>query len=164
MAFATDPVAYFLTWTCKGTRLHGDPRGSVDRAHNTFGTPRLEPDPERQAAEAARMVDPPIELSESDRQLVEATVGEVAAHRGWTLVAVAVRSNHVHMVVENPGCRPEKVMNDFKAWTTRRLREAGRWPTDTHGWTRHGSTRYLWNERQVAAAAEYVQEAQDLPR
>ncbi len=37
------PLAYFITFTCCGTWLHGDERGSVDREHNTPGTPVLEP-------------------------------------------------------------------------------------------------------------------------
>ncbi len=35
------PLAYFITFRCYGTWLHGDRRGSVDRFHNIYGTPRL---------------------------------------------------------------------------------------------------------------------------
>ena len=28
----SDPLAYFITFTCYGNWLHGDERGSVDRA------------------------------------------------------------------------------------------------------------------------------------
>ena len=42
-------LAYFLTWTTYGTRLHGDQRGSIDAAHNTPGTDILLPDPSREA-------------------------------------------------------------------------------------------------------------------
>lgn len=40
------PLAYLLTFRCYGTWLHGDARGSVDREHNTYGTPCLDPDPQ----------------------------------------------------------------------------------------------------------------------
>jgi len=35
------PLAYFLSFRSYGTWLHGDKRGSVDRFHNKYGTPRL---------------------------------------------------------------------------------------------------------------------------
>jgi len=38
------PLAYLITFTTYGTWLHGDPRGSVDREHNVWGTPFLDPD------------------------------------------------------------------------------------------------------------------------
>jgi hypothetical protein len=39
------PLAYFIMFRSYGTWLHGDSRGSVDRLHNTYGTPRLPPNP-----------------------------------------------------------------------------------------------------------------------
>src|SRR5437762_2022331 len=35
------PLGYLITFRSYGTWLHGDARGSVDRFHNAFGTPRL---------------------------------------------------------------------------------------------------------------------------
>ena len=37
------PLAYLITFRSYGTWLHGDERGSVDRFHNVYGTPRLPP-------------------------------------------------------------------------------------------------------------------------
>ena len=45
----------------------------------------------------------------------------------------------------------------------RRLRKAGRVPGEGQVWTRHGSTRYLPNERALIAAAEYVHDRQGEP-
>src|SRR3990167_6381427 len=49
------PLAYLITFTCFGTRLHGDESGSVDRNHNVPGTPFLPPDKTRLLAEEQRM-------------------------------------------------------------------------------------------------------------
>ena len=38
------PLAYLLTFTCYGTRLHGDTRGTVDRNNNRYGMPFLSPE------------------------------------------------------------------------------------------------------------------------
>jgi hypothetical protein len=55
-------------------------------------------------------------------------------------------------------------MTEFKAWSTRRLRAADHVQAGHRVWTHHGSTRYLWNERQISAAVDYVELAQDMPR
>ena len=57
-----------------------------------------------------------------------------------------------------------KMMGEWKAWSSRRLREKGLMPAGRPVWTRHGSTRYLWNEREFAPAVEYVLEGQDVVR
>jgi hypothetical protein len=38
------PLAYFITFSTYGSWLHGEEKGSVDRAHNLPGTPYLEAD------------------------------------------------------------------------------------------------------------------------
>jgi hypothetical protein len=66
------PLAYFLTFSTYGTWLHGTAKGagSVDEAHNTFGTPFLEPDPQRERAAQERMDQPPYVMSAAERDNV----------------------------------------------------------------------------------------------
>jgi REP element-mobilizing transposase RayT len=101
----------------------------------------------------------PIMMSAAMQAVVDATIREVAAHRGWELLVLSVRTNHVHVVVESND-KPEKVMNEFKAWSTRRLREAGLTSPQSPVWSRHGSTRYLWNDCAITEASRYVAESQ----
>ena len=149
------PAAHFITFTTHGTRLHGDDRGSVDRDHNTFGEPVLLGDPDRARSAAARKEGSAVTLDADARAAVQEAILGVCAHRGWTPHALHVRTTHVHVVV-SAGAEPEKVMNDFKSYATRALREAGLAKEDAKIWTRHGSTRYLWYDRSVPAAIEYV--------
>jgi alanyl-tRNA synthetase len=51
-------------------------------------------------------------------------------------------------------------MNDFKSYATRRMIEKGLVSQGANVWSRHGSTRYLWDEESVAAAGRYVMEQQ----
>jgi len=125
-------LAYLITWTCKGTWLHGDERGSVDPSHNIPGTPFIAPDVERKASVARRLVHDALHLDEHARRIVCRTVGEVCEHRGWVLLAANIRSNHIHVVVAADDM-PEPVMNSLKASATRRLREAGVISRDTMG-------------------------------
>ncbi len=156
------PLAYFITWTCYGTWLHGSESGSADDEHNIPGTPYLPPDAERLAAERERMDQPPYSLDEPRREVLLAAIRQDCEYRGWTLHAVHVRSNHVHVVL-TADATPERVMNDLKSYGSRRLNEAGFDTKERKRWTRHGSTRYLWKEDAVWEACDYVLNRQGSP-
>jgi REP element-mobilizing transposase RayT len=149
------PLAYLITFTCYGTWLHGEEAGSVDRDHNIPGTPFLETDTERAAFERSRMKQPPYELDVRRRRIVLQTLLEVCQHRGWYLFAAHVRTKHVHAVVQ-AAIEPEEVMNDWKAYASRNLNRAGVDTPQRKRWTRHGSTRYLWDEEAIERAVHYV--------
>ena len=80
----------------------------------------------------------------------------------WSLLAAQVRTNHVHLVVEAEA-RPERIMNDVKAYASRCLNRAGWDQPDRKRWARHGSTRWLWKQEHVSAAIRYVVDEQDDP-
>ncbi|MBI4578606.1 MAG: transposase [Planctomycetes bacterium] len=156
----SEPLAYFLTWTCHGTWLHGDERGSVDDEHSGWGQPLLDLDEPRAGQERSQMSGQPVTLDERQRQVVRETIAAHCRIRNWDLITLNVRTNHVHVVVAAPGTAPEKVLGEFKAWATRRLREAGFARANERLWTEHGSTRYLWNEERLRAAISYVEDQQ----
>ena len=153
------PLAYFITFTTYGTWLHGRETGSVDREHNAPGTPVLPPDAAREASARAAMRQACYILDEPRRNVVLRTLVEVCRHRQWTPWAVHVRTNHVHVVVTAP-VPPEKVMSDFKAWASRRLRESFDESPDRDRWTQHGSTRYLNDSASMSAAIRYTLDEQ----
>ena len=153
------PLAYLITFTTYGTWLHGDERGSVDREHNVYGTPHLAHNQQRESYEKFARKAEPVTLGNERRDVVGRTIAEVCAHRGWTLHELNVRTNHVHAVVSAPYA-PERIMNDFKSWATRRLRERGLFDDGRSPWTEHGSTRYLLKPVQLAAACRYVLDGQ----
>jgi REP element-mobilizing transposase RayT len=149
------PLAYFISFRCYGTWLHGDERSSVDRFHNVYGTSVLPPDEKRAREVRSRMKREPVELTAKRRMAVEAAVRETCDIRGWVLRAINVRTNHVHTVV-TANRKPEWVMNAFKANATSKMVEASVWQRGLKPWSRHGSTRYLWTEKSVARAIDYV--------
>jgi REP element-mobilizing transposase RayT len=158
-ATMTDPIAYLITFRTYGTWLHGDDRGSVDRKHNVYGAPMLDPHVGRRRSARQRLRHSPVTLATVQREAVSQAIREVCDRREWTLHAVNVRSNHVHVVVSAPQ-RPEDVMLAFKAWSTRQLRRLGLRDEQTRVWSRHGSTRYIWKPGQLAEACRYVVESQ----
>jgi len=156
------PLAYFLTFTTYGTWLHGRAPGSVDRDHNQVGEPFLPADPDHEAQIRQRLVEPPFFLDQPRRRVVLATVLAVSEYRHWIPLAIHVRSNHVHIVVRGLA-DPDRMLNDFKAYATRRLKEAGFDRDRRHRWTEGGSTRFLWRAEKVPEAVRYVVDQQGEP-
>ncbi|HUT25053.1 MAG TPA: transposase [Sumerlaeia bacterium] len=137
-------MAYFISFRCYGTWLHGDPRGSMDRAdHHGYGLPPIMADVRREARDRSLLRHPPVLLTPEMRRLTESVILAVCRHRGWALEALNVRTNHVHAVVRAPSIKPEPVMGAFKSWATRHLREAGLIAPGITLWSRHGSAIWL---------------------
>jgi hypothetical protein len=118
------PAAYLITFRTYGTWLHGDERGSVDRAHNRYGDSLIPGNEHRRKHNRESMKRSPVRLNADKREAVEEGIRETCSMRKWTLWSLSVRSNHVHAVV-TAFCHPDQVMNAFKANGTRKLREAG---------------------------------------
>ena len=160
-----DPLAFLLTFHTYGTWLHGTEHGSVDDDHNAYGTPLLDPDPQRSAQERRQMLHPPVIFDDPRRAVVEAAIKDQCRYRTWKILELSVRTNHVHVVVEYAGLGPEIMLGQMKARATRWLRERGLSPPNTPVWADcPGSRRYLWRLEDVNAAAAYVREGQDVPR
>ncbi len=156
---AVVPLAYFITLRTYGTWLHGDDRGSVDHDHNRPGSAFVEPNECKQKSEAGRLRNEAVVFGGSAAALIEATVAEVCATRGWHLFIVRMRSNHLHVVV-HAVVSAERVLGDFKAWATRRLRENGFVGAEDRVWARHGSTPHLWTVDRLRGAIAYVERRQ----
>lgn len=143
------PLAYLITFRTYGTWLPGDERGSIDRFHNRFGEPRVEPNAALLKQHAKKLKGEPVSLNANQRRATNDSIHEVCSHRKWKLYAINVRTNHVHAVV-SASASANKVLNDFKAYST---------------WVDKGSKRKLWNEDHIFRACDYVLNGQgdDLP-
>ena len=152
----SQPLGYLITFRCYGTWLHGEERGSIDRRHyHRYGTPDMPANRRLLVEERAALRGKPLRLNKAARATVESAIKEVCQHRRYCLYAVNARTNHVHAVVSSSS-KPEIVMNGLKGYATRSLRNARLLADDIKPWARHGSTRYLWTEEQLADASEYV--------
>ena len=159
------PLGYLITFRCYGTWLHGDERGAIDRLHNRYKTPYLPRSDRRRELNERMLRSDPLLLNVCQRQSVEDAVREVCEYKQWLLHPVNVRTNHVHVVVSIGTANPAQALNSIKAYATRRMRRHGSWKEDHSPWADKGSQRYLWNERSLANAIEYVRNGQgdDLP-
>ncbi len=151
---------YLITFRCYGTWLHGDERGSVDRRYyNRIGSPKIKPDIEKVNRKTNLMMAKAFLLGSRERLIVENAIREVCVFRDYHLFAINVRTNHVHVTTGNSG-KPERIMDSFKAYATKALRNASLLAADARAWSRHGSTKYLWTDDHIATAVDYVMNGQ----
>ena len=158
----SDPLAYFITWTCYGTWLPGD-----DRGWTKWHKGEVLPQPLLANWCLEKMTEEPLFLTEGQRMIVNGTVALHCQIRGWYLHAVNCRSNHCHAVVTASSHDGEQVRDQLKSWCKRKLKEEQR----SNGivskdvrekwWTGNGSARYLFDEESLEVAIRYTLEAQD---
>ena len=154
-----EPLAYFITASAYGNRLHGDERGTVDRDHNTVGTPFRQPEPGLAAWERERMVGDSVYFDAARRACVEDSFLATCMHRGWTLHAVHCRTNHTHVVLTSDASI-EQTAHSLKSYATRALRQAGLVGPRQPVWARSASMKTLTSDRAVASAVNYTLNAQ----
>lgn len=149
-------MAFFITFRCRGTWLHGDERGSIDRRNNRFGAPRHPDNPAWQKMSAELLAIDPVYLHGRQRSSVKKAIKATCKKRNWGLFALNVRTNHVHAVVNAGDIKGSKVLHALKSNATRQMREDGVWLENISPWSSGGSKRLLWNEISVDAAIGYV--------
>jgi hypothetical protein len=153
------PLAYHITWGTYGTRLHGDPRGTVERAHNEYRTPVLGRDPERLAEMNANLKFPPRKFTREQMVFVERTAPEVCRRGGWIHHASAAGPDHVHIVLASPH-DPAVIRRLLKRWLGEELSNTWPIPSDATWWSEGGSIRWIGDIGYLNAATDYVRRQQ----
>ena len=153
---------YLLTFTCYGQHLHGHESGSVDLGHHLYGGDFIETSLRYELLDSKLMRDKPYTLGPDEREIVLASIVNVCACCKWDLLAAHVRSTHVHVIVGSE-LAPELVMNRLKAYASRALNDRDAVERGRKRWTRHGSTRWLFDDEAIGAAFRYVVEEQGEP-
>jgi len=159
------PLGFLITFRSYGTWLHGDERGSVNRFRNQYKSRRLPPEKNWLKTNSERLKNDPVILDGNQRRCVELAARETCAIKKWYLHAINVRTNHAHLVVSTGSRKPDLALNAFKTNATRTMRQAGRWHRSSSPWADKGSTRYLWNEKSLTRAINYVlyEQGEELP-
>jgi REP element-mobilizing transposase RayT len=150
------PLAFFISFRTYGSWLHGDQRGSIDRFQNRYRSPYIAPSVKWNEQNIRRLKVPPVSLGATRRAAIKAAIRETCEIREWSLLAMNVRTNHVHTVVSACNKKPGIVLNAFKANATRRLREDRLWTYPFSPWADKGSKWRLWNEQSVQNAIDYA--------
>ena len=152
MPFAT---AWHLTFNTYGTWLPGDPRGFIDRKGATLRARIREGDQHLHEYHKRRLTHPEVRLDANARRIVRAAIEDYCAFKKWNLLAINVRTNHVHVVVGSFES-PSKMLNAIKARATRMLREAGLFEPAHPVWSERGNKNSLNSPAAVKEAINYV--------
>jgi len=145
------PLAYFITFTTYGTWLHCDSRGSVIIERHT--PKQLIPSEHFYLHQQQQLKYPCVALDAVQRKIVLQTVISHCTIKNWRLYAAHIRSNHVDILAASDE-KADKVMNELKAWATRKMRQAHY--TMPKVWTQHGSTQFVFTQSKLKEKARYI--------
>lgn len=157
---------WFLTATSYGTRLPGDTRGFVSNVddhqgghvrHNEVWQPFDEDHPGLNDHARSMMAGPAIYFTREQAESILEQFQETALYRGWQLLAVAIMTDHVHIVVGVLGDPdPDTLHRDFKSYASRRLNQQWGKPPSETWWTKGGSKRKLKDLEAIREKIAYV--------
>jgi len=145
---ASEPLAFFITWTIYGTHLQGDEQG-----WRKWGKGHQVPRPELVEWRQERLKHPIIVLNREQRDVVEQESRRLCEYRGWRIWAFNARSTHCHIVV-TARKRSGKIARDqIKANCTRMLREQWSIFHDRPVWTVAGDWQKITDEVDLDTVA-----------
>ena len=150
------PLAYLITYTCYGTRLHGNDAGSFQNKRFVKHNEGLE------RYERGLMKQESYRLDAGKAAIALASMHETSAYRKWVLLACHLDNTHVHMVVIASD-DPKRVIGDMKSYSSRALTRSGCDSSTRKRWTSGGSARYLWDNEAVLESVDYVVNKQGKP-
>ena len=140
-------VGYMITWTTYGSWLQGREQGFVKNGNVRGENPAL------MRSNIRNLKDDVVRLNRKQREIVGETIVEASKRFGQKICAMAVCSNHVHIVCEYVDVPIDVVVGYYK--------NAGRVSLKKCGfvgkiWTRGYDKRYCFDEKSLTARIDYV--------
>jgi REP element-mobilizing transposase RayT len=140
-------VGYMITWTTYGTWLQGDKRRYVRDGKI------LPPNTDLEDANRKLQKFEVIRLTSVQKKVVEDTILKEAKRIGHQILALAVYSNHVHLVVGSTNESIESTVSRYKNVATCALKRTG---LAKRIWTRGFDKRFCFSDEQLEQKIEYV--------
>ena len=150
-------LALHITWGTYGTRLHGDPRGTVDRYNNEYGEPVLGYDEHRWEREEQKLNFPPVVLTRPQMIYIEQQLPRICDRGHWKHIVGAAGPDHVHEILDSP-FDPDTIRRLLKRWLGQALSERWALPDGATWWAECGSIKWIDNERYFDNATRYVRD------
>ena len=141
-------LGYMITWTTYGTWLQGDKRGYVKNGQILPASEALRKANEQSKSQEA------IRLSKAQQQLVQKAIIKEARSKGQRIHALAVQSNHVHLVAEYIPQPLSKTVAHYKKTARLALRITGH---TGKVWAKGYDKRFCFDQKTLAQRIKYVQ-------
>jgi len=140
-------VGYMVTWTTYGTWLQGDKRGYVQDGKVMPSDAGLK--------EANRKLQQSwfVRLTTQQKKVVEDVMLKEAERIGQQILALAVCSNHIHLVVGSGNQSIESTVSRYKNVSTCALKKTG---LTKRIWTRGFDKRFCFSSEKLEQKIEYV--------
>jgi len=140
-------IGYMITWTTYGTWLQGDKRGYVKDGKTLCKNDAL------LQSNLKRLKNPATRLETEHKTIVRDTILEKAQEIHQQIYAIAVYSNHVHIVAERANESIEKVVSYYKNAARFALRAGG---FNGRVWTKGFDKRFCFNSKELKSRINYV--------
>lgn len=140
-------IGYMLTWTTYGSWLQGDKRGYVNDGQILRGDKKLVDLCERLQKGQT------VKFRPDEKDVVRQAILNEAARIGYTIEAIAVCSNHIHLVARYFPEPIGQTVSRFKNVTTSVLRKHGR---TGRIWTRGFDKRFCFDGEDLIRRVQYV--------
>lgn len=140
-------VGYMATWTTYGTWLQGDKRGYVKDGKV------LQADTGLEKANKKLQRFEIVCLTLEQKKIVEDAVLKEAERIGQKILALAVCSNHIHLVVSSGNESIENTVSRYKNVANSALKKTG---LTKRVWTRGFDKRFCFSGEQLEQKIEYV--------
>ena len=145
-------LGYMITWTTYGTWLQGDKRGYVKGGQVLVGNAGL------YESNKTSMKSERVKLNKREKEIVRQAIMNTACGLGQKIHALAVYSNHVHIVAGNYDETIGKIVVRYKKASTAALRKNG---FSGQVWTRGYDKRFWDDEEALKNRIEYVNRHDD---
>jgi REP element-mobilizing transposase RayT len=141
-------LGYMVTWTTYGMWLQGDKRGYVKNGKT------LKPDPELEKTNQGRQTNEKVKLTGRQREQIREAILAEAKKIGQKVFALAVCSNHVHILVEPIDETISNIVGRYKRAGTIAILQTG---FEGKVWTRGYDKRYCFDEDMLQKRIGYVE-------
>jgi len=141
-------IAYMVTWTTYGTWLQGDERGYVKNGQI------LPKDDKLKSANEKHQKFETFKLNWNHRNIVKDAILAGAKIVNQEIIDLAVRSNHIHLLIKTSEDSIEKVVHRYKCAATFALRRNG---VQGEIWSKGFDKRFCFTEKEIEQKIRYIQ-------
>jgi len=141
-------IAYMITWTTYGSWLQGDERGYVKN-----GT-ILDANENLKRANQEQQKFPTVKLNANQKQIAKNVIEQEAKRIDHKIHALAICSNHVHIILQKANEPIESIVARYKNKSTHALKAEG---FEGKIWTRGYNKKFLYNIDKLKSTIQYVQ-------
>ncbi len=140
-------IGYMITWTTYGSWLQGDKRGYVKNGTILPANDKLK------SANQKQQKFKTVKLDSSQKHIVHKTILQEAQRINQEILAIAVCSNHVHIVAKVSSESIEQIVHRYKRLSTFVLRKAG---LDGKVWSTGFDKRFCFTDKEIEQKVKYV--------